>query len=257
MEVEEWLDSLPLAPGSKTKIKSAFSVLYTHAIRHEWLTFNPISKVRTSTERVRDKDILTPEEFQRLIPELSVRDRAIVLLIGSTALRRSETIALPWSRIDREKMQVMVRESCVRNHFGEVKTKASRRDVPLHPLVLAALEAWRKESMYAGDDDFVFPSIRLNGTKPLSPDVVLKKSIRPALVRAGIVDKVIGYHSFRHAVSTYMMALDVDPKTASATLGHTSVRFTLDRYTHALSHQMRDAVDQLMDLLMPPAKAAA
>ena len=47
MQVEEWLHSLPLAPASKTKIKSAFSVLYSHAIRYEWLTFNPISKVRT------------------------------------------------------------------------------------------------------------------------------------------------------------------------------------------------------------------
>jgi hypothetical protein len=47
MQVEESLHSLPLAPASKTKIKSAFSVLYSHAIRYEWLTFNPISKVRT------------------------------------------------------------------------------------------------------------------------------------------------------------------------------------------------------------------
>ena len=44
VQVEEWLDSLPLAPASKTKIKSTFSVLYSHAIRQQWLTFNPISK---------------------------------------------------------------------------------------------------------------------------------------------------------------------------------------------------------------------
>jgi len=56
-------------------------VLYNHAIRYEWLTFNPISRVRTSQKRLRDKDVLMPEEFQRLVQQLNVRDRAMVLLI--------------------------------------------------------------------------------------------------------------------------------------------------------------------------------
>jgi hypothetical protein len=62
MELEGWLHPLPLAPASKAKLKCVMAVLYNHAIRHEWLTFNPISRVRTSQKRVRDKDVLTPEE---------------------------------------------------------------------------------------------------------------------------------------------------------------------------------------------------
>jgi len=37
--------------------------MYNHAIRNEWLMFNPISRVRTSQKRLRDKDVLEPEEF--------------------------------------------------------------------------------------------------------------------------------------------------------------------------------------------------
>ena len=71
------------------------AVLYNHAICHEWLTFNPISRVRTSEKRLRDRDVvLAPEEFEELVQRLSVRYRAMVLLIGSTGLRRSEMIAL-------------------------------------------------------------------------------------------------------------------------------------------------------------------
>jgi hypothetical protein len=94
MQVEAWLDSLRLAPNSKAKLKSILSVMYNHAIRHEWLTFNPISRVRVSQKRLRDKDVLTPEEFQSLVEQLSVRDRAIAMLVGRTGLRRSEWIAL-------------------------------------------------------------------------------------------------------------------------------------------------------------------
>ena len=82
----------PFSSSSRAKLKCILSCLYNHAIRHEWLTFNPIGRVRTSQKRLRDKDVLTPEEFQNLAQELSVRDRAMVLLVGSTGLRRSEMI---------------------------------------------------------------------------------------------------------------------------------------------------------------------
>jgi len=49
--------------------------------------FNPISKVRTSQKRLRDKDVLTPEEFQKLVRLLAVRERAMVLLAGSTGIQ--------------------------------------------------------------------------------------------------------------------------------------------------------------------------
>ena len=60
----------------------------------------------------------------------------------------------------------------------------------------------------------MFPSMRLNGKKPVTPDMVLKKRIRPALERAGIKDKVIGWHSFRHSLATNLRAAGVDLKTA-------------------------------------------
>src|ERR1700678_1465854 len=130
MEVEEWLHSLPLAPASKAKLKCVMAVLYNHAIRHEWLTFNPISRVRTSQKRLRDRDVPAPEEFQELVQQLSVRDRAMVLLIGSTGLRRSEMTALTWSDPNMRTMGVNVLRSCVRNRIGKTKTDASCRPVP-------------------------------------------------------------------------------------------------------------------------------
>lgn len=251
MQVEEWLHSLPLAPGSKTKIKSTFSVLYSHAIRYEWYTLNPISKVRTSSKRLREKDVLTPEEFQALVEQLSVRDRAMVLLAGSTGLRRSEMIALTWADVNTRTLEVNVLRSCVRNRFGNTKTDCSRRPVPLHPVVLDALLVWRRQSLYNTDADFLFPSIRLNGAKPLSPDSLLKRSIRPALERADIVGKQIGWHNFRHSLATNLRAMGVDVKVAQELLRHANSRTTLDIYTQAVSQQKRDANARVVEMMLP------
>jgi integrase len=134
-----------------------------------------------------------PEEFQKLVQELSVRDRPMVLLIGSTGLRRSEMIALTWSDLNIRTMEVNVLRSSVRNRIGKTKTESSCRPVPLHPLVLNALLEWRGRSPYSTDLDFLFPSVRFKGNKPLSPDSILEKSVRPALARIGVVGKRIGW----------------------------------------------------------------
>jgi integrase len=109
-------------------------------------------------------------------------------------------VALTWD--DLELMQVNVRRSCVRNQFGDTKTEASRKPVRLHPSVVRCLEVWRETSQYKKEDDFLSPSVRLGGKQPLSPDILLKKVIQPALKRAGIEGKTIGWHSFRHSLAT-------------------------------------------------------
>ena len=60
------------------------SAVFNHAMRHEWLDRNPISKVRTSSKHLRETDVLAPEEFAALLPELNIREQAMVILAGST-----------------------------------------------------------------------------------------------------------------------------------------------------------------------------
>ena len=111
------------------------------AIRHEWISLNPISKVRCSAKRLREPDVLTPGEFQALLRELPLRERVMVMIAGSTGLRRSELFALRWSDVNFFTMEVAVTRSCVRNHFGNTNTEARRKPVPLHKSVCVDLQA--------------------------------------------------------------------------------------------------------------------
>jgi integrase len=255
VEVEQWLHSLPYAPATRSKIRNIMSALFNHGIRHEWTHRNPITKVRASAKRLREPDVLSPAELSALISELPLREKAMVMLAGSTGLRRSELIALTWNDIDPLLIQVNVLRSCVRNHFGDTKTEASRRPVPLHSSVVECLNEWRKESKHNGDDDFLFPSNRKEGKQPITPDMVLKKVIRPALVRAKIIGKVIGWHSFRHSLATNLRASGADLKTAQELLRHANSRITLDIYTRAISETKRDANNKVMEMVIEAGKA--
>ena len=172
------------------------------------------------------------------------------MLAGSTGLRRSELFALRWSDINFFTMEVAVTRSYVRRHFGETKTQASRKPVPLHKSICDVLAEWRSSSPYSSDDDFLFPSLRMNGRQPLTPDMVLKKIIRPALKQAGITAKVIGWHSFRHSLATNLRSLGVDVKVAQELLRHANSRTTMDLYTQAVSADKRAASQRQIELLL-------
>jgi integrase len=119
----------------------------------------------------------------------------MVLPDGSTALRRSELSALRWDDVDFEQQLVRVTHSIVRNVEGDVKTAGSKKPVPLPTMVIEELTRWKATSPYRTRRDFLFPSIQKNGKQPLSPDMILRNQIRPALHRLGIKRKSAGTHS--------------------------------------------------------------
>lgn len=218
------------------------SALYSHAIRWGWTTHNSITAVRTSAQRLRDPEFLTPGELQTLLKNLPQREGVMVLLDATTGLRRGEMIALRWQDIDFQHCIANITRSIYRNVVGNPKTRASRKPIPVHPVVIAELRMWMAESDYQADSDYIFASIQKNGTQPLQPDMVLKRHIRAALKQLG-VEKRIGWHSFRHGLGTMFRLMKIDVKIAQEMLRHANPRITMELYQQALSDEKRDAQD--------------
>jgi Phage integrase family len=103
-----------------------------------------------------------------LLQELPLQERVMVLLAGTTGLRRSELIALIWEDIDFESLEIRVNKSCVRGELGETKTPGSAKPLPLHAVIAAALQEWKLSTPYSRLGDFLFPSVRNNGTPSLA-----------------------------------------------------------------------------------------
>lgn len=164
----------------------------------------------------------------------------VVLLAGSTGLRRGEMIALRWRDIDFESCQADVQHSIWRNAEGGTKTEASRKPVPLPPFVVEELKQWREASLYKSADDFIFPSVQKNGKQAISPDSILKREIRPALKRIGVT-KQVGFHTFRHSLATLLGELEVNIKTTQELLRHANPHITMRIYRQAVSKQKRAA----------------
>ena len=139
--VEEWLAKLPLAPGSRAKIRNIMHALVAHAERYEWIGKNPISCVRQSAKRVRVPVVLDAAEISRLLTELDQLERVLVLVDAALGIRRGELLGLKWLDIDFDKLEVDVCRSIYRQgrilqdgSFAETATARSndrRRAVAL------------------------------------------------------------------------------------------------------------------------------
>ena len=147
--VEKWLRSLDLAPGSKAKIRNHMSALFSHCIRHElYAKLNPIASVRQSAVRQRDPDILTLEEIRAILENIGpIAIRVMVAVAAASALRRSEMRGLKWEDLDFESRWINLRRGLVRKDETEMKTKASRKGVPMAPELADLLIEWRGSSV--------------------------------------------------------------------------------------------------------------
>jgi integrase len=242
-------DGKPASPGTKSKVRNIMSAMFSHAMRYGWATQNPIKSVRTSSQRLKDPDLLTPKEFRDLLRELEPRERTMVLTVGSTGLRRGEMFGLRWENVDFEEHLIRVTHSVYRSVEGETKTAASHKPVPLPDMVVDELKRWKASSHYRSAKDFVFPSIQKNGKQPLQPDMILKNHIRPVLKRLGIKKKV-GWHTFRHGVADLLRRNGVDLKTAQDLMRHANPRILMQHYQQSVTEERRSAQELAFDSLM-------
>ena len=148
-----------------------------------------------------------------------------------------------WMDLDFADQVIEVKRAYVWAQFKVPKSKASKAPVPMHPVLAGFLMAWRERTPYAKDEDYVFPSFRLKGKKPLSASIMVQKYLRPAAIKAGVIkedERVrFGFHNFRHSLASSLVKLKCDPKTVQGILRHEDVRTTMQLY--AQSTRNRDS----------------
>jgi len=184
------------------------------------------------------------------------RLEALYVLALTTGLRRGELLGLKWADIDLEKTTLSVSRS-MDTLYGPPEEKApkresSRRTVVLVPEAVAVLRLHRRrqaqERLAVGpawrERDLVFPTTL--GT-PMLGDNLLKRNLRPLLEKAGLPP--LTFHELRHTFATFHLASGERPKVIQEILGHSSIKTTMDTYSHVIPGMQEEAAERLQRLL--------
>jgi integrase len=182
--IEDWLERIKrendLAPKTIGHIKQLMGRVYEFAIHRELVpdTCNPVRKVECSTASNYTATVITPEQARAILDQLQSPENVLLLLVTVTGLRCSEVLGLKWGDIDPNAQAIFVRRSWTMDRVGRPKSQASKAPVPCIPALAEYLAAWRKESPYSGDDDWVFPSFRNKGKTPRSGSSLVTDHIK-------------------------------------------------------------------------------
>lgn len=179
--------------------------------------------------------VLSPEEVARLIDSArTLMQRAILMTLYATGLRRAELCRLKVADIDSERMVIHV-------HEGK---GGQDRDVLLSAKLLETLrQYWR----WMKPKTWLFPGMvnNLRADVPIDTTVVWQ-AVQWAKQRAGIT-KRISPHTLRHSFPTHMLEGGADLRSIQVLLGHAKLADTT-LYLH-LSRRHLQAVASPLEAL--------
>lgn len=256
--IEDWLAQLGRPPyklekGTRQKIRNIMSAVFRHAMRHGFLPrdaeANPMKYVRQSGGSAKEHTILSAEQAMSIIENLQEPVRTMALLDACTGLRASELTALRWEDINFDEGVLRVRRGIVYAVVGDVKTEASRSNLPLASFLVEALRAWRRETPYAKPSDWIFASPRTKGKKPYRGNSLVRRQLKIAKEKAGIAGPV-GWHTFRRSIATWLIENDENVKVAQELLRHHHVGTTLGLYAKAVTRTKRQAQEKIVNQLL-------
>lgn len=202
--------------------------------------------------------VLTRDEAMRLIAVAKEFDMVawiVVIIAIGTGMRLAEIFGLTWSCINLIEAKLYVEQSAVKTNHGtvlqnELKTKNSRREVPLPKFVIEALleyKEWQKTYKIKNTGTFKEQGYLIanpygNIRHPASFSYHVFKEV--LLPKAGISSKM-RFHDLRHTHATWLLASGVNVKVVSERLGHSNIRITLDTYAHVIKTMQTTAVEKL------------
>jgi len=250
--VDLWLDSLTLAPKSKSHIRGLLSVIWDFAMwRGDIPTQrNPMElvRVRGGTKRKRQPRILTPEEFKMFVQHLPEPFRTIALICVCVGLRISECLALRWTDVDWLNYTIKIERGIVCQQVDDVKTRESEKQLRVDGSLLEVLKLWKQSTQFAARGDWIFASPIQLGRLPWSYDQVWRV-YQKAASKAGIGK--VGTHSLRHTYRTWLDSVGTPVGIQQRLMRHADVRTTMNTYGEAAIEDMVKAHGQVVRLALP------
>ena len=196
---------------------------------------------------------LSPEESFAILDR--IQDplvRVLVMVVAVTAMRIGEALGLKWADVDWKRMKINICRDWVDGKLGRPKSRASKAPVEMHETLATVLQAWRQETPYSKDADFLFPSLKLHGRQPRLGSMIVQDYIRPAAIAAGVILEDcprFGFHNLRHGLSTFLIENGHDPVVVQRMLRQSHVDMTM-HYVHN-SRQARNAQGQFIERFLP------
>jgi len=229
-DIEGWLSKYGKGKSAATKHGGFREVraLFLWAEKREIILRSPHRAVSIQCPNDPVKSVFSKEDIQRIFQEITPANHLYrpILIALHTGMRSGEVVGLQWGDIDFEYDLI---------HLPQTKS-GKHQTVPISPDLGILLQGWKS----AG-----FPKpVHYNCNGNLAHDFA---DLRDKLG----LEKDKTFHAIRRTVATELIANGASIFWVSKLLRHSSVQVTEDSYAHILKQPIRDAANQMAEILKP------
>ena len=246
----KYVDELEFGYQYKNKLLTRLKGIFQYAedqynFRFRFINLFPIFK-KKHDEVKRKNVIYTEEMFKQFISYAdNTLEKTIFYTLFYTGLRIGEFRALTWNDINFKDNSITINKQVTSKIPGEgptlttPKSSSSMRVVQIPNLLVDVLKEWYNERSLKGSFN---KSWNVFG----DTSFISENRIRRMVARISEASNLpyLTLHDFRHSYSTLLRTYKIDPKIVQAQAGHSSVKITLDTYTHInIEEQQRTIID--------------
>lgn len=218
---------------------------FNFAVQNKLIKKNMQLPLKAKCKDSKKVDSLTKDEQHKIESYILSKHNQYnygVLISMYSGLRLGELLALKWQNIDLKNKVMLIcltTSKRLENHKqidieSSPKTLSSIREIPLNNKLMSILKILKRNNT-----EYV-----LTNKKNSKIDYrTYQESFRRLLVKLHI--KHYGFHSLRHTFATRLLENNVDIKTISELLGHSTPTITLNRYVHTSLDNKRKAMQKL------------
>jgi integrase len=229
-DVQALVAGLDLSPKTIQNVYKLLRAVFVTAADDAVIATTPCRKITRPAAEDRHVAPLDLHGVMAAADAISPRMRALVLLSVGSGLRQGEALGLTVDRIDFLRREVTVDRQLVYlpggSRLGPLKTKASRRVVPLPTFVVDALAA-HLAAYPAEPGGLVFTGAR--GQPAARP--WLHRAWRAAVTAAGLPPNAT-WHLLRHTYASILIDGRESVTVVAKRLGHANPSETLRTYSH-------------------------
>jgi integrase len=259
------LTTAGVSPSMQRKAGTTLRVALQHAVHPlRLIAHNPAADVAKPKHKPAEMQVLDPDQVARFLAAAR-EDRlyAFYAVALDSAAREGELFALTWADVDFAAGAVSITKTLEETKgqllVKDVKTRKSRRRVPLSGFTMEALAGHRKAMLAEGHYRPEAPVFCDTAGGYLRKSNLLRRSFRPILTRANrkaeeesrehggepVRLPTIRPYDLRHTGATLLLLAGENVKVVSERLGHSTATQTLDTYQHVLPGMQERAASKL------------
>lgn len=234
------LEAKGLSPGSVQLIYSVTAQVFAAAVDDRVISASPCRKIRLPKADHDEIVIPTVEQVRVMADSVGERWRALVVTLAGSGLRIGEALGLEVSDVDFLRRTITVdRQRMQSGRIGPVKSKTSRRVVPVGRIVVEELAAHLA----------AHPSEGALFTDEIGEPLFYRRWRTLWEAAAREVGADFTSHGLRHFFASALISGGASVKQVQTVLGHSSAVITLQTYSHLWpgdDDRTRDVIDVVL-----------